>query len=71
MVFAPGGHRVNVNPAERATPALESSGGLTRAFEWAHMADPPRGVRWLQTHGVILGPEARDGATPRQTEPST
>jgi ubiquitin-conjugating enzyme E2 variant len=26
--------------------------------QWAHMPDPPRLVRWLQQHAVILSPEA-------------
>jgi plasmanylethanolamine desaturase len=29
-----------------------------QVHQWAHMPSPPRPVRWLQRHGVILSPEA-------------
>ncbi len=31
-----------------------------QVHQWAHMPTPPRPVRWLQRHGVILSPEAHD-----------
>ncbi len=31
-----------------------------QVHQWAHMPEPPRVVRWLQRHRVILNPESHD-----------